>query len=135
MSLKLFNSLILVSVVVGLLAVVFAPIVNNVSAFDPVEDACSTAEARKNSSVCKDNTGDNTLTGKDGILTKAVNILSILIGVAAVIAIIIGGFNFVVSGGDSAKVASARSTILYAIIGLVVAFLAQAIVLFVLSNL
>jgi hypothetical protein len=48
--------------------------------------------------------------------------------------IIIGGFRYVVSGGDSAGVEGAKNTILYAVIGLVVALLAQAIVVFVISR-
>lgn len=64
-----------------------------------------------------------------------INILSIIVGVAAVIMIIIGGFRYVTSGGDSASVNGAKNTILYAIIGLVVVALAQFIVRFVLGRL
>jgi cytochrome bd-type quinol oxidase subunit 2 len=68
-------------------------------------------------------------------ITWVINIFSIVVGVAAVIMIIIGGLRYIISGGDSGNVTSAKNTILYAIIGLVVVALAQFIVKFVLSKL
>lgn len=68
------------------------------------------------------------------LLSTVVNILSWIIGIVAVIMVIIGGFKLVTSNGDSNSVASARSTIIYALVGLVVAALAQVLVRFVLSN-
>ena len=49
--------------------------------------------------------------------------------------LIYGGIRYTVSGGESAAVTSAKNTILYAIIGIIVALLAYAIVNFVLGNL
>ena len=46
-----------------------------------------------------------------------------------------GGIRYVVSGGDAKKVTDAKNTVLYAIIGLIVAFLAFAIVNFVVNAL
>lgn len=63
-----------------------------------------------------------------------VNILSIVVGVVAVIMIIIGGLKYVTSSGDSNKVSSAKNTILYAIVGLVIVALSQFIVRFVLDR-
>ena len=57
-----------------------------------------------------------------------------LISVVAVVMLIYGGFRYVVSGGDAKKVTDAKNTILYAIIGLVIAFLALAIVNFVIGT-
>ena len=45
--------------------------------------------------------------------------------------LIIGGIRYVISGGDQAQVTAAKNTILYAIVGIVVAFLAYAAVNFV----
>ncbi len=63
-----------------------------------------------------------------------INIFSIIVGVVAVIMIIIGGLKYITSNGDSNNVTSAKNTILYAIIGLVVVALAQFVVKFVLSK-
>jgi hypothetical protein len=73
-------------------------------------------------------------TSVNSIIKATVNILSWVVGIVAVIMIIIGGFRFVTAGGDSSNVAAARSTILYAIVGLVVAASAQTIVHFVLGK-
>lgn len=68
------------------------------------------------------------------LVTLAVNIFSWVIGVIAVFAIIFGGFKYITSAGESGGVTSAKNTILYAIIGLVIVALAQVIVRFVLGN-
>lgn len=73
--------------------------------------------------------------GQGGIFQQIVNILLFLIGAVAVIMLVIGGFRYVISGGDQSQVTSAKNTILYAIVGIVVAFLAYAAVNFVLNNL
>lgn len=70
-----------------------------------------------------------------GIFQTVVNILLFLIGAIAVIMLVIGGIRYVVSGGDQAAVTGAKNTILYAIVGIVVAFLAYAAVDFVIGSL
>ena len=75
------------------------------------------------------------LFGEDGIFTTIINILLFLIGVLSVIMLIYGGMRYVMSQGDAGAVNNAKNTILYAIVGLVVAILAYAIVNFVLSSL
>ena len=66
-------------------------------------------------------------------ITKIVNIFSIVVGAVSVIMIIVGGFRYIISGGDSGNVSSAKNTIMYAIIGLIIVLLAQIIVNFVLG--
>ncbi len=70
----------------------------------------------------------------NSLVTTIINIFSVAVGIIAVIMIIWGGVKFITSGGDSTKVTSARNTIIYAIIGLVIVALAQTIAKFVLSN-
>ena len=74
------------------------------------------------------------LTGSDGIVTTIINILLFIIGIIAVVMLIIGGIRYAVSGGDSGAVTSAKNTILYAIVGLVIAVFAYAIVNWVLDE-
>ncbi len=65
------------------------------------------------------------------------NILNVAVGMLGIVAvgvIILGGFYILSSNGDAAKVAKGKNTIMYGVIGLVVAILAFAIVNFVLSN-
>lgn len=70
----------------------------------------------------------------DSTLATVINILSFVVGIIAVIMIIIGGIRFITSGGDSSSTASARNTIIYAVIGLVIVALAQFIVKFVIGK-
>lgn len=50
------------------------------------------------------------------------------LGGVAIIVIIIGGIMYATSAGDSSKLTAAKNYIFYAVIGLVVAFLASAII-------
>jgi energy-converting hydrogenase Eha subunit B len=68
------------------------------------------------------------------IITTVVNIFSIIVGFLAVIMIIWGGLRYITSGGDSGKITTAKNTIIYALIGLVIVALAQFIVRFVLAK-
>jgi hypothetical protein len=75
------------------------------------------------------------LFGDGSIFNTVTNILLFLIGAVSVVMLIIGGIRYVVSGGDQGAVTSAKNTILYAIIGIVIAFLAFAAVRFVTDQL
>ena len=75
------------------------------------------------------------LFGDSGVFRQVTNTILYIVGIIAVIMLIIGGIRYVVSGGDSKKVTDAKNTVLYAIIGLVICFLAFAIVNFVISAL
>jgi len=96
--------------------------------------AGSNLEFSENPGQCNVATSDATTKIND-IIHTVVNLLSAIVGVVAVIMIIIGGFRYITSGGNDTSVTSAKNTILYAIIGLVVVALAQLIVRFTLSKL
>lgn len=66
----------------------------------------------------------------EGTISTLVNIFSWVVGVIAVIMVIVGGMKYVTSGGDSSGVQSAKNTIMYALIGIVIVALAQVIVQF-----
>ncbi len=71
----------------------------------------------------------------NNIFKTVTNILLFVVGAVAVIMLIIGGLRYVTSNGDQNAVTGAKNTIMYAIIGIVVAFLAFAAVNFVTSQL
>ena len=75
------------------------------------------------------------LFGDTGVFRQITNTILYIAGIIAVIMLIIGGIKYVISGGDSKKVTDAKNTVLYAIIGLIVCFLAFAIVNFVIAAL
>lgn len=63
------------------------------------------------------------------------DVLIWIVGVAAVIMIIVGGVKYITSGGDANKLTSAKNTILYSVVGLVVALFAYAIVTWIIGGL
>ncbi len=75
------------------------------------------------------------LFGNGGLVSTIVNFMLFAVGALSVVMIMFGGLRYVLSGGNSSAVAAAKNTILYAIIGLVVAFFAYAIVQFITSAL
>lgn len=74
------------------------------------------------------------LFGQTGIFRTITNVLLFILGAISVIMIIIGGLRYVISGGNATAVTAAKNTILYAIVGVIVALLAYAIVNFVLDS-
>ncbi len=74
------------------------------------------------------------LFGPEGIFRTITNVLLYIIGAISVIMLIIGGIRYTISNGDSGAITNAKNTILYAVIGIVVAILAYALVNFVISS-
>ena len=97
------------------------------------ESLCSGAnlEAPGSTTSCATDTGG---TGVNGIVNTVITVFSWVVGVVSVIMIIVGGFKYVTSGGESSGVTSAKNTILYAIVGLIIVAISQVVVKFVLSN-
>lgn len=126
--------------VVAVLAALFVPALSPLSAgaqVDLFKEACQGEAAKSPTCVDAQKSQDgsnNSIYGKDGVLTKVVNLLSIVIGIAAVIMIVVGGAMYVLAGGDSAKINTAKNTIIYSLIGLVVAVVAPMIIRFVIRG-
>jgi ABC-type Fe3+ transport system permease subunit len=81
-------------------------------------------------------TASNDCTGKgvDSVVRAAVAVLSYVVGAAAVIMIVVSGLRYITSSGDSAKVTAAKTTLIYALIGVAIAALAQLLVHFALNQ-
>lgn len=93
---------------------------------------CSGIACAKNGAAVVNTGGANT--GSVQTIAKTItNVLLFLIGVISVIMIVIGGIKYTTSNGDSNQVTSAKNTIMYSVIGLVVAILAYAIINFVIG--
>jgi len=122
--------IVAVTLFLGFGGILLAPVALAASATSPQATVCN---ALGSNAGC-------TSTPANGInLTNLavdiINILSIVVGIVAVFMIIIAGVRFITSNGDSNNVASARNTIIYAIVGLIVVALAQVIVQFVVGRL
>lgn len=88
-----------------------------------------------NSPICTDIKSDkNPLFGPDGILTQAAGIFGLVTGIISVFMIVIAGLRYINSGGDPQKTSSAKNTIIYAAVGLIVAAIAGTLVRFILSR-
>lgn len=104
----------------------------SVVALQGQSDACSGLTQLGGTSCDK---GGNT-PGQNAIaavVKTIVNIISFIAGIVAVILIVVSGVRFIASGGDSQAAAGARTMLIYAIVGLAVVALSQAIVHFVLD--
>lgn len=95
---------------------------------------CGAGSANGTPAVCND-TKSTSGNPAVSVIKDAINILSVVIGVAAVILMIVGGLRLVGSAGDPQAAASARGTIIAALIGVVIAAIAQTLVIFVLDRL
>ena len=97
--------------------------------------AANTDEVQNGINQVGGNDAGNGSAAFTNLLGNIINILLFIIGAVAVIMIIIGGIRYTTSNGDQGQVTSAKNTILYAIVGLVVAIMAFAIVNFVVDKL
>lgn len=69
-----------------------------------------------------------------GTLKTILNIVFGIVGGLSLLFVTIGGFRYVVSQGDPQAIGKAKNTIIYALVGLVIAIAAQAIVTFVIGR-
>ncbi len=63
-----------------------------------------------------------------------INVLLFILGAISVVMIVLGGIRYTTSNGEASSLKSAKDTVLYAVVGLVVALMAYAIVNFVLTS-
>jgi hypothetical protein len=97
-------------------------------------DACSAVGAGDASGDCNRTDLENSSSSLSTTLTNIVNVLSVIIGVGAVIMLIISGLRYVTSAGDSGQITSAKHTFIYALVGLIIVALAQSLVKFVINR-
>lgn len=126
---KLFarlSSLLALGIFVGVFTL-STPITASAAPVDVLEKCDS------QSRVCADrNDNKNTL---PALLRNIINLLLTVIGIIAVIMIIIGGIRYTTSGGDAGETKTARDTLIYAVVGLVIAIMSFALVNFVVGRL
>lgn len=93
---------------------------------------CSKENGSDNSVYCQNkDKGEGQV---NGIIKTIVEVLLTAVGAISIIMIVIGGILFALSSGDAQKAAKARSTVLYAVVGLAVSLFASAIVNFVFNR-
>lgn len=108
----------------------------SVGAINPFDRACSGEsegegeEGGGSSSICGAAEQDKA----PDIIKNVINLILTVLGMIAVIMIVIGGIRYTTSNGDASSIKGAKDTILYAVVGLIVAILSYAIVNFVLGR-
>lgn len=123
----IMKGLLLVPMLALLLGFLVSPVDTAQAAFDQgIREGSASAQGKDQ---------PDELFGDSGVFKTVTNILLYIVGAVSVIMLIIGGIRYVVSGGDQQAVTAAKNTILYAIVGIVVAILAFAAVNFVVTNL
>lgn len=122
-----FRSLIAIVVSVGVGVLVFsAPMVSAATIGEG--GAPGGVNAAKGTGV-----PTNLASGDGSLIQKIINLMLYAIGVISVIMLIFGGLKYVVSGGKQEAVTTAKNTILYAIVGLLIAVFAYAFIHFILQ--
>jgi hypothetical protein len=90
-----------------------------------------------NSTVCttaKSQNNTNPVSGPTGIINSAANIIAVLAGIIAVIMIIVSGIMYATAGGNQESTRKAQSTLVGAVIGLVIVLLAWTITRFIVDK-
>lgn len=130
---KHLNRHVVFAVVFAVLAVVTASLFGEVM----VSAACDVNNPSISSGAdcARGNGQPSQLVGDGGVFNRITSILLFIVGAVAVVMLIFGGIRYIVSGGDQANVTAAKNTILYAIIGIIIALLAYAAVKFVTTSL
>lgn len=100
----------------------------------PAQQACSALRLQDSSVDCTKSSSITDSKPVNNLAMTVINIFSVIVGAVSVFMIIIGGFRYIISGGDSSGTKAGKDTILYAVIGLVIVIFAQVIVKFVLSE-
>lgn len=129
---KKYSDYLTAFVLVG--ATALTMVVAAIAAPVPAANAeCNTDQLSVSSGVdcAKSEDQPSTLEGQGGVIETVTTVLLFVIGAISVIMLIIGGIRYTTSNGDQGAVTSAKNTIMYAIIGLIVALLSYALVRFV----
>jgi hypothetical protein len=119
---KIQHYILALALMVGVGTVVLPPAVGAVDVFEQ----CGT---NSDSAVCGA-TGDDA----PDMIKAVINTALMVLGMIAVLMIVIGGIRYTTSNGESSKIKEAKDTILYSVIGVVVAILSYTIVNFVLGR-
>ena len=127
---KRLIEIMLSAATLGLVLVPLTPSLS-VSAISEADKEAACAGLNAAGTSCNDVNAESEVSN---LVITVVDILSLIVGAASVVMLIIGGFRYVISGGDANSISSAKNTVLYAIVGLVIVALAQFIVRFVLNR-
>lgn len=126
------TKLLFIAVTSLLLISLLTPAVIHAQFDEATNEACAGLQAGDDFIDCEeDGEGGSRI---NSILVVVLNVLSFVAGVIAVIMLIIAGIRFVTSSGEAQSISSARNTVIYAIIGIIIVALSQVLVRFVIGR-
>lgn len=128
---KLIQNIVLSLGIITGAGLMSVPATVNAGLFDGAKDQACQGASLGSGTACD---ADAANKGINSLIKTVLNILSLAVGIIAVIMVIVAGLKYITSQGDSNSVNSAKNTLLYAVVGLVIVALAQVIVRFVLSR-
>lgn len=129
-----FNAIATIALAFGLAVASSSVAIDSAQAQNLKRNVCKGADLSLSGGGgnCDEGAGEGKL---NNLIRQIVNIISVIVGIVAVIMIMYGGFRYITSGGDSGNVGTAKNIIIYALVGLIIVALAQIIVRFILGKL
>lgn len=112
---------IFITAALFVIGIVFFGFADTTLAAGPLDAACA---SNPNNELCKSSASGQTI---ESVMGVVVNALLYIVGAISVIMIIASGIMYTISSGDSGRVAKAKNMLIYAVVGLVVAFVAFAL--------
>lgn len=94
----------------------------------PVRAESSATKNVRSGYTASGGTSQDKLTGSGGPIETVINTMLFIAGILSVIMIIWSGIRYVTAHGDKNQVESAKSTLIYAIVGLILSIVAYAVV-------
>ena len=130
---RISRLIIALALVLGVSAPVLA--INTVTYADAKSSVCDGIAATGSTTTCDSSGSASAESAVQALVKNIINIFSWVAGVVSVIMVMLGGFWYITSNGDAAKATKGRTTITYALVGLVIVALSQVIVRFVIGSL
>lgn len=131
---KIIAGIVAVAALVGVMMPVLSGEVYAASEGNVDCPAGSLNSEAKNKALCNVKSDAAGASNLFGTIQTAVNVVLSVLGIVTVLMIVLGGVNYTTSQGDPGKTKKAKDTIVFGIIGLIIAMLAFAIVNFVLTS-
>ena len=131
---KIKSSILISSTAITMLVSVLVPSFAAQAACTQTASDIGSGVTSASSSTGNCSSGTNVTSGIKSVAKTLTGILSVVVGIISVFAIILAGAQYITSGGNNDKTNKAKNTLLYAVVGLVVAALAGTISLWVLRT-
>lgn len=121
-------------IVLALAAGLFIPTLAVQPAYAQIDDGSKDAACAGLGAAGESCDSQNASSSVTNLLRTVISLLSWVVGIVSIIMMIVGGLKYITSNGDSNAITSAKNTVTYALIGVVIAALSQVLVQFVLNR-